>query len=104
MDQKTPKKPKKSSKKGAKVVRYQIIHSVEDEELANRLSEITGMNRSVLYRSAMKSYYLMTVLQQPTCANGHACHCPQFHQLVTSMTTAELLSQPAPPPAATSTP
>jgi len=93
---KSTKTPEKGQKKQLMTNKYQICRTEDDVALIERLSGLTGITQSVLYRRAVISYYRMHALNQPTCANGHACKCPQFWERDKQQTIAELLQEEVP--------
>lgn len=96
MQEKSSKKLKSSTGKQLLENKYQICRSDDDVALIERLAEITGVKQSVLYRQAVISYYRMHVLNEPTCANGHVCKCPQFWQGDQQRSISELLEVEVP--------
>lgn len=47
--------------------------------MSQRLAAETHTTVSQVVRTAIRSQYAMMVDRRPTCATGHACHCPHTH-------------------------
>lgn len=59
-------------------VKFQVVLTRTEDTMLGALALKTGLNKSIVVRQALLSSYTMTMVNQPTCANGRVCACPQF--------------------------
>jgi len=66
-----------------------------DKQMLEKLKEDTGKGMGTLIREGIRLRFRMRFNNEPSCASGLACKCPQMHQMqVARQTTdAELLAQ-----------
>lgn len=78
-----------------KSIAMNIQLSPVDKGMLEKMKDDTGKGFGALVREGIRLRFRMRFNNEPSCANGTACKCPQMHQMqVARQTTdAELLAQ-----------
>lgn len=78
-----------------KSIAMNIQLSPIDKQMLEKLKGDTGKTFGALVREGIRLRFRMRFNNEPSCANGTACKCPQMHQMqVARQTTdAELLAK-----------
>ena len=78
-----------------KSIPLNIQLSATDKEMLERLKADSGKGMGTLLREAIRLRFRMRFNNEPSCANGTPCKCPQMHQIQAARQTtdAELLAQ-----------
>ena len=64
--------------KSRRTKKFQIVTTPQEFQLAEDLAEVTGHNKSQIYREAVLNRHTMQMQGVATCADGQRCACPQY--------------------------